>query len=87
MISGNRCSRKTEVIKDYLNLLNSISYCKEGIRMKKTVKKSVKIPSRKLSVSARLRAASETNLAKKTFLKACEWTIKDIFPGLEKKYH
>jgi hypothetical protein len=37
--------------------------------------------------SARLRAASETNLDKKAFPKVCEWSIKEIFPGLEKKYH
>jgi hypothetical protein len=36
--------------------------------------------------SARLLAASETNLNKETFPKECPWTLKEIFPHLEKKY-
>lgn len=36
--------------------------------------------------SARLLAASETNLNKETFPKECPWDLKELFPILESKY-
>ena len=36
--------------------------------------------------SARLKAVVETNLEEETFPEKCEWTLRDIFPDLEKKY-
>lgn len=36
--------------------------------------------------SARLLAASETNLSKDTFPGKCPWSLNEIFPALEKKY-
>lgn len=36
--------------------------------------------------SARLLAASETKLNKETFPEECPWSLKEIFPALEKKY-
>jgi Domain of unknown function DUF29 len=37
--------------------------------------------------SARLLASSETKLDKETFPNECPWSLKDIFPDLEKKYY
>lgn len=36
--------------------------------------------------SARLEASSETGLDEKVFPEECPWSLKDIFPDLEKKY-
>lgn len=36
--------------------------------------------------SARLKASKETKLPEVTFPEECPWTLKDIFPNLEKKY-
>jgi hypothetical protein len=36
--------------------------------------------------SARIMASTETGLAVATFPKECPWTLKEIFPDLEKKY-
>lgn len=36
--------------------------------------------------TARLKAAKETKLPEETFPNECSWTLKDLFPELEKKY-
>ncbi len=36
--------------------------------------------------SARLKAVVETGLKESTFPEECPWTLKDLFPNLEKKY-
>lgn len=36
--------------------------------------------------SARIKAALETDMEEKIFPEKCPWKLKDIFPGLEKKY-
>ncbi len=36
--------------------------------------------------SARLQASSETGLDENTFPEKCPWSLKEIFPELEKKY-
>ena len=37
--------------------------------------------------SARLKAVVETGLSENTFPEECPWSLKDIFPDLEKKYY
>jgi hypothetical protein len=37
--------------------------------------------------SARIKAAVETGLDEKTFPEECPWSLKEIFPDIEKKYH
>jgi hypothetical protein len=36
--------------------------------------------------SARIRAALETKMQEKIFPEKCPWSLKDLFPTLEKKY-
>lgn len=51
-----------------------------------SLKHKLKEITKKAYFSARIKAALETELPEKTFPEECPWSLKDLFPDLEKKY-